>query len=195
MLKGDFKCCLLSFYSVASKVNLDLLLGGIMSAKKTKVKLLKTLNDLPADTRVKMVTLLNDRLADTVDLHWQLKQAHWNVKGSNFISLHQLFDSVSSQVLGHADIIAERVVQIGGAAMGTVRISATQSTLKEYPLNATSGAQHVKAVSEKLASYGKLVRKAIEDADDAEDAVTADIFTGIAGEIDKQLWFVEAHSG
>ncbi len=142
-----------------------------------------------------MVELLNARLADSVDLQTQLKQAHWNVKGPQFIALHELFDKVAEAVEDSVDEIAERAVQLGGIALGTARIAAAHSSLSEYPHNILEGLAHVEAVASALAAVGQQVRAAIETADKAGDADTADLFTQVSRELDKQLWFVEAHLG
>ena len=156
-------------------------------------RLFATKNDLPAETRAKLVSLLNSRLADCIDLQTQCKQAHWNVKGSSFIGLHKLFDDINSDVEEYVDLLAERVVQLGGVAEGTARCAAERSTLTEYPLNISEGPEHVDALSTALATFGRVCREGIERADEADDADTADILTEISRGIDKWLWFVEAH--
>ena len=156
-------------------------------------RLFSTKNDLPAQTRAKLVNLLNGRLADCIDLQTQCKQAHWNVKGSSFIALHKLFDDINSDVAEYVDLLAERVVQLGGVAEGTARCAAERSTLSEYPMNIADGEDHVDALSSALAAFGRVCRKAIEQADASEDADTADILTEISRGVDKWLWFVEAH--
>ena len=153
----------------------------------------KTKIDLPQDTREKLVAILNQRLADASDLKSQAKQAHWNVKGMNFIALHELFDQVSTEVETHIDDIAERITTLGGTAMGTIRVAAQNSSLSEYPLEITDGTAHVDALSTALADFGKRVRADIDKTDELGDADTADLFTGISRAIDKLLWFVEAH--
>ena len=153
----------------------------------------KTRNDLPESTRVKAVELLNARLADCIDLQTQTKQAHWNVKGPNFIALHELFDKINEDVEDYVDDIAERAVQLGGVAEGTARTVAKRSSLSEYPANAVDGRSHVEALSTALATFGKAARKAINDANDLGDLDTADLFTEVSRGIDKWLWFVEAH--
>lgn len=154
----------------------------------------KTKNDLSKKTREAVVKILNERLADSVDLMMQSKQAHWNVKGANFIALHELFDKIVESAEEWIDDIAERAVALGGVAYGTVRVAAKQSNLKEYPLGISSGADHVEALSNALASYGKAVRAAIDATDKLGDAGTADLFTSISRDVDKYLWFVEAHA-
>jgi starvation-inducible DNA-binding protein len=153
----------------------------------------KTKNDLPDDTRAGVVDLLNARLADAIDLQSQTKQAHWNVKGPNFISLHELFDKINNSAADNVDDLAERIVQLGGVAEGTVRKAAKRTSLSEYPSNLVDGRSHVEALSSVLAAFGKSVRRAIVEANDLGDADTADLFTEISCSIDKWLWFVEAH--
>lgn len=149
--------------------------------------------DLLKGKREKVIAILNQRLADAADLKSQAKQAHWNVKGMNFIALHELFDGVATELDTHVDDLAERITTLGGTAMGTVRIAAQNSSLAEYPLEITDGAAHVDALSTALADFGKKVRADIDKADELGDADTADLLTGISRAIDKQLWFVEAH--
>jgi starvation-inducible DNA-binding protein len=162
-------------------------------ATKTKQRTFATRNDLPEDARAKLVDLLNARLADAFDLYSQLKQAHWNVKGSDFIQLHELYDDVAGSVLGFVDEIAERATALGGLATGTARMAAEASTLDEYPLDATAGLDTVEVVADRLAAFGEVVREGIDQSDKLGDADTADLFTEISRAIDKHLWFVEAH--
>ena len=152
-----------------------------------------TKNDLAKGNREKVIELLNARLADAIDLKTQAKQAHWNVKGPHFIGLHELFDQVATAAEAHTDLIAERVTALGGTAMGTARVVAQKSTLSEYPLEIVDGTAHVDALSTAMADFGKKIRKGIDDADKLDDADTADLFTEVSREIDKLLWFVEAH--
>ena len=153
----------------------------------------KTKIDLSEKVRRNVAAILNERLADAIDLQSQVKQAHWNVKGPNFIALHELFDKVSDEVLEQIDDIAERVTSLGGTAEGTVAVAAKRSKLKNYPLSITAGKDHLYYLSTQLAAWGKSVRQAIEDTDKLGDADTADLFTGISRTVDKYLWFVEAH--
>jgi starvation-inducible DNA-binding protein len=140
------------------------------------------------------IALLQDRLADCVDLGSQMKQAHWNVKGPSFIALHDLFDRFTIEICGFTDLIAERIVALGGTAEGTVRVAAKRSTLPEYPLSIADGQDHVDALSTALARFGKAVWAGIDEATHFGDQVTGDIFTEISRAIDKQLWLVEAHA-
>ncbi len=162
-------------------------------AKTQRTGLHTTKNDIQESKREKLVELLNARLADALDLRMQAKQAHWNVKGPSFIALHKLFDEVSDVIEAGYDEIAERAVQLGGSARGTVQSVSATTTLKPYPTEISAGADHVEALASALAAYGKNVRAAIDTADELGDADTADLFTGISKTADKFLWFVEAH--
>jgi len=152
-----------------------------------------TKNDLPLESRKSLALLLNERLADLLDLQLQAKQAHWNVKGPSFIALHELFDSVAGDAAEFVDTVAERIVALGGIADGTIGGVSQRTKLAAYPSNITSGRDHVNALSTALATAGKAVRAAIDQATELGDADTADLFTGISRDIDKKLWFVEAH--
>jgi len=157
-------------------------------------KLYETENDISQQCRTELCALLNRRLADAIDLQLQLKQAHWNVKGPHFIGLHELFDKIAEDVETYVDEIAERVVQLGGIAQGTVRAAASRSRLEEYPPAIADGLAHVEAVAKALSAFGREARVSIEEANTLDDADTADLFTEVSRGIDKWLWFVEAHS-
>jgi starvation-inducible DNA-binding protein len=153
----------------------------------------ETSNDLSATTRRSMIEVLNEYLADAIDLQLQAKQAHWNIKGPNFVGLHQLFDQVAAEARENADDIAERAVALGGVARGTLQAVSGQSQLREYPLQVGDWRAHVRAVQDALATFGRGARKAIDDATALNDADTADLFTEISRGVDKSLWMVEAH--
>ena len=149
--------------------------------------------DIADSSRDELVELLNARLADTFDLYSQLKQAHWNVKGSDFIQLHELYDTIAESVLEYVDTIAERATALGGLALGTARMAAAASTLDEYPADAVAGMDTVAAIADRLGVNGASVRAAIEVALELDDQDTADLFIEVSRTIDKHLWFVEAH--
>jgi starvation-inducible DNA-binding protein len=142
-----------------------------------------------------VIEILNARLADSIDLMHQAKQAHWNVKGPSFIALHKLFDEVVDAAEDYMDLLAERVIQLGGTAEGTIQVAATRTGLKAYSLTLVEEREHVEALSSALAAYGTSVRLAIEQTDALGDKDTADICTEISRGVDKYLWFVEAHLG
>lgn len=153
----------------------------------------KTRNDIPAKVRKKVVEMLNARLVDTIDLAMQAKQAHWNVRGPNFIALHELFDRIAEHAEEHVDTLAERITALGGTAVGTVRAVASRSSLKAYPENITTGEAHLQALAAAIAMAAKATRAGSEVADDLDDEVTADLLIEITSELDKDLWLVEAH--
>jgi len=153
----------------------------------------ETRNDLSADTRTQVIRLLNARLADAIDLALQTKHAHWNVKGPNFIALHELFDQIAEQIEAQVDGIAERVTALGGTAGGTLAAVSRTTTLKAYPEQIVEGVAHLEALATALADFGRKVRAGIDETARLGDADSADLFTEISREADKQLWFLEAH--
>ena len=153
-----------------------------------------TRNDLDSNARKASVALLNARLADAIDLALLTKQAHWNVKGPQFIAIHKMLDEFHTEVNGHVDTIAERAVQLGGIAEGTSQVVAKTTTLKPYPTDILKTKDHLSALIDRYAQAAKLARSAIDDSGDAGDADTADIFTAYSRSLDKLLWFLEAHT-
>ena len=152
-----------------------------------------TKNDLPELKRIPLVVLLNQALAELIDLQLQAKQAHWNVKGPNFIALHELFDTVAADAAAFADSVAERIAALGGQAEGTISVVGRRTTLPAYPVEIVAGRDHVDALSNSMAVVGKSIRGAIDRAVELDDADTADLFTEVSRELDKKLWFVESH--
>lgn len=153
----------------------------------------RTKNDLPEKARLQIVALLDERLADVIDLTLQVKQAHWNVKGPGFIALHGLFDQVWDAFQEYADMIAERIVQLGGTAKGTLDSVKKKTGLPEYPVTIVGGKEHVAALSHTLSIFGRKIRLSIDQAAEMKDANTADLLTEISRGADKNLWLVEAH--
>lgn len=158
-----------------------------------KSKLFDTKNTLPKKTRQQSIALLNQNLAQAINAGLQAKQAHWNVKGPHFIGLHELFDKVAEEIEEYTDEIAERAVELGGVAEGTLQAVANASQLAAYPTDLASGKGHVDALSSVLAKFGESVRAGIDAAAGFDDADTADLFTEVSRGVDKLLWMVEAH--
>ncbi|BAY39631.1 starvation-inducible DNA-binding protein [Nostoc sp. NIES-2111] len=164
-----------------------------MSDNTLSSRLYPTRIDIPAETRVQIVGILNKTLAATLDLKTQAKQAHWNVKGTDFYQLHELFDELAGELEEFVDLVAERVTALGGYAVGTARAAAQNSILPEFPFDILDGREYVAALADRFAPYGKHLREAIAKTDDLGDADTADLYTEISRTIDKRLWFLDAH--
>jgi starvation-inducible DNA-binding protein len=149
--------------------------------------------DIPPEIRLYLITLLNQTLACTVDLRSQVKQASWNVKGKEGAQLQALFESMATELDAYADLLADRLVVLGGVALGTARTAAAQSTLPEYPSDLAAGDAHALALAERVAHYTTAVRDAIAHAADVGDADTAAVYTDISRGVDKRLRFLESH--
>ncbi|MCM1982390.1 DNA starvation/stationary phase protection protein Dps [Lyngbya confervoides] len=165
-----------------------------MSSKTlTKPVLYDTRLDLSEETRQNVITILNQTLATTLDLQTHTKQAHWNVKGLDFLQLHELFDDMATELTAFVDMVAERVTALGGRALGTAKVAASETILPAYPLDAVTGVEHLTAIADRLALYAKHVRENIGQSSDFGDEDTADLYTEISRAMDKRLWFIEAH--
>ncbi len=158
-----------------------------------KTSLHPTRNTLPETVRAQSVALLQTGLIYGIDLERQAKQAHWNVKGPNFIALHELFDKVAEDAEEYTDLCAERLMGLGGTANGTVQHVAAETKMPAYPVHIRSGAEHVGALSGALENFSFFAREAIDKAAAFGDADTADIFTEISRGLDQNLWKVESH--
>ncbi|MEA3212003.1 MAG: starvation-inducible DNA-binding protein [Chthoniobacter sp.] len=153
-----------------------------------------TQNSLSNKTRTQVAAILNQSLADLMDLYSQTKQAHWNVRGRHFYSLHKLFDDLAAMVEEHLDEIAERVTALGALAQGTVRLAAANSRLTEFPLEETGDSIYLAALSGRFALCANETRKAIDETSQVGDTGTADLLTAVSRDLDKALWMLEAHT-
>jgi starvation-inducible DNA-binding protein len=149
--------------------------------------------EVPQEHRGVLISLLNARLFDSLDLASQVKFAHWNVRGIHFYQLHLLFDEIAEHVEEQIDEIAERIGALGGVAHGTVREAAKHSGVPEYHLDAVDGDEHLKALVHNVSHHANTIRESIDEADRLGDKDSADLFTQISRELDKDLWFLESH--
>ena len=153
----------------------------------------RTVNDVSANAKQAAIELLNARVAEGIDLALLTKQAHWNLKGPQFIAVHEMLDGFRGQIDTHVDTMAERVVQLGGTALGTTQAVAKATSLPPYPTDIYAIKDHLAALIERYGAVAKVLRRSIDEAAEAGDADTADIFTAASRDLDKALWFLEAH--
>src|SRR5271154_6120946 len=109
----------------------------------------KSQNDLSANAKAVSIGILNARLADSIDLALLTKQAHWNLKGPHFIALHEMIDGFRGEIDGHVDTMAERIVQLGGIALGTTQAVAKGTNLSAYPIGITNEREHLAELIER----------------------------------------------
>ena len=152
----------------------------------------KSPSHLPDDARVEVANQLNARLSDGLDLHSQIKVAHWNIKGPQFAALHPLFETFAVSLAAFNDSIAERAVTLGARAYGTVRHVAKASGLPDYPQDTSRDLEHVRLLAERFEKYLDNVRQSRSVAEKQNDTDTVDLFTGIVTELEKNAWFLRA---
>lgn len=163
------------------------------TGKGDTVRSHKTRNDTDSNAKQVSVQALNARLADGIDLALAVKQAHWNLKGPQFIGIHEMLDGFRTELDDLNDKVAERAVQLGATAFGSTQAVAEKTKLPAYPTGIYAIADHVAALIDSYAAYANAVRENIDETDEAGDPGTADLFTEISRAVDKQLWFLEAH--
>lgn len=165
-------------------------------SEKTKpgnLRLHQTRNGTKSNAKKVSIEALNARLADGIDLALAIKQAHWNIKGPQFIAIHEMLDGFRTEFDDFNDTMAERVAQLGATAFGTSNVVAATSKLDPYPTDIYAIADHLAALIDRYAAFADAVRANIDETDEAGDAGTADLFTAVSRGVEKQLWFLEAH--
>lgn len=160
---------------------------------KNGAKLHSSKNPLAENVRGSMVALLQKHLGTAVDITYQTKQAHWNVKGMNFIAVHKLFDELHEQTEGYVDEIAERLTALGGQAHGTIQAAAENSVLEPYPLDLVKSEDHLKRLADSYSRWSAEVEKGIEEASEAGDPLTEDLLTQVGRGLGISLYFLESH--
>jgi starvation-inducible DNA-binding protein len=166
--------------------------GGVALAPESAIAW-SSQNDIPRDVRQIAVGVLHQQPADALALGMQVEQAHWNVKGPNFIALHELFDEIRQELGDFTADLAERVVALGGIALGTIQALARDSRWEHYPVGAQAGGEHLTLLSRASVRYGKSIREAIGLVEKAGDAGTTDLLTSVARQMNKILWQIAAH--
>lgn len=153
----------------------------------------ETKQSLPKKERAELVIMLNKSLASTTDLYLQLKHAHWNIKGKQFIALHKLFDEIAEEVEDQVDVIAERITALGGTAFGTVQEVEKNTQLRLLPTNVFTLELMLDHLTHNFAILSELSRENIDETQELDDMATNDLYIDLVRMLDKNLWFLEAH--
>lgn len=164
----------------------------MMRRKEREDLMYKSPSHLPEAARIQIADQLNARLSDGLDLHSQIKVAHWNIKGPQFAALHPLFETFAVSLSNFNDSIAERAVTLGARAYGTTRHVAQASRIPEYPQNTTRDLEHVRLLAERFETYLDGVRETRTVGEKLGDTDTVDLLTGIVTEFEKNAWFLRA---
>lgn len=152
----------------------------------------KSPSHLSESARAAISTSLNALLASGLDLHSQIKVAHWNIKGPGFAALHPLFETFAVGLAAHNDSIAERAVTLGAKAYGTARHVAAQSKISEYPQETTRDLEHVRLLADRIEQYLTECRASRTVAEQNADTDSVDLLTAVISEFEKHAWFLRA---
>ncbi len=152
----------------------------------------KTTSTLPEASRITLGQTLNARLQDGLDLHSQVKMAHWNVRGPQFLTLHPLFETLATELLLQTDTLAERAVTLGVPADATARTVAAQSRLAEYPRDVVRDVDHLRAIASRVDTWVAGLRQSRGVAEELKDTDTVDLLTGMVSSWEKHAWFLSA---
>jgi starvation-inducible DNA-binding protein len=152
-----------------------------------------TRNSIHDNARKAAIAALSARMADAIDLGLAIKQAHWNVRGPQFIAVHEMLDTLRGEMDDHVDTMAERISQLAGSPQGTLQAVGGATSLPPYPLDVKGIEPHLTALADRYGALANAVRKAIDEVGDAGDPTSADVLTQVSRGLDKALWFIEAH--
>jgi starvation-inducible DNA-binding protein len=152
----------------------------------------KSPSRLSEQARQKVSETLNARLVDGLDLHSQIKVAHWNIKGPQFAAMHPLFEEFAIGLATHNDNVAERAVTLGARVYGTVRHVAQKSRLPEYPQETAKDVEHVRLLADRIDTYLEGLRESRAVADEQKDTDSVDLLTAIITDFEKHGWFLRA---
>ncbi|MFC6087331.1 Dps family protein [Sphaerisporangium aureirubrum] len=136
---------------------------------------------------------LQGALTDLLDLALVGKQAHWNLVGRNFRSLHLQLDDIVSIARNNADEVAERAVALGLNPDGRAATVARETVIQQPELGYLEDAKMVAMFTDVLGAMVKRMRERVTATEEA-DPVSQDLLISATQELEKQHWMIQAQS-
>ena len=152
--------------------------------------------DLKLDSKdlSEIVEQLNIILANYHIFYMNVRGYHWNVKGSDFFTLHVKFEELYTQLQLQIDEIAERILTLRGTPMHAYSDFSQVATIEEDK-NVSEGRACVQGILNGLTLMIGKQREIVELAEQAEDQGTADLLTGYVQAQEKLVWMYNAYLG
>lgn len=142
----------------------------------------------------KLVSKMNAYLANQEIMYIKLHNMHWNLRGNGFFTLHAKFEELYDQTAEIIDEVAERILAIGAAPVANLKEALEVTAVKELPNGPISSEEAIRILTIDVEYWIKDSKEILALADEAGDAVTADIFTGYVKEYEKLLWMLKAYA-
>ncbi|GAA4286273.1 DNA starvation/stationary phase protection protein [Georgenia daeguensis] len=136
-------------------------------------------------------TSLQEALVDLVDLSLQGKQAHWNIHGRHFRSVHLHLDEIIAEARLAADEVAERLATVGGTPDARAATVAKSSGLDELEAGPLPADEVVRLFEERLMAASERIKGHLDDLEE-KDHLSADLLIGVATKLEKQAWMLRA---
>lgn len=146
---------------------------------------------LPIEKTESLIDDLNILLANFQVYYQNLRGLHWNIRGKRFFELHVKFEELYNDSQMKIDLIAERVLTLGGTPLHTFSDYIELNKLK-VGKNINNDEEAVKLVAESLSGLLKIERKILEDSDEFNDEGTNSMMSDFIAEQEKTIWMMKA---
>ena len=140
-----------------------------------------------ADKRKPITDDLQATVVELLELFHDSKQSHWNLRGPLYLPIHEKLQENADDYRKYADLLAERILQVGNPVDGRTGVVAATANLGEFPGGYLSDKQVLILMTERITTVAKRVRQRIEHLSKV-DEVTSNKLQDLSYELDKHVW-------